>query len=139
MVLISLTAIETISGFGMWQLSLSYLAEKDLSSKTNSSIKKDALINLFNNIDNNLLFIADASPTKLAFRTLSNGYYKFNSPMGDAQRLYINTNPNPIGKKEYYDFALDGSEYSRAHSANHRWLRQFLKSNGLYDIFFYRS
>ncbi len=136
MVLISLAAIVTIGGFGMWQLSRSYLAETDLSLKLIAQSKKDALINLFNNIDNNLLFIADASPTKLAFRTLSNGYYKFNSPMGDAQRLYIDTNPNPIGKKEYYDFALDGSEYSRAHSANHPWLRQFLRSNGLYDIFF---
>ena len=136
MVLISLAAILTIGGFGMWQLSRSYLAETDLSLKLITQSKKDSLNNLFNNIDNNLLFIADALPTKIAFRALSNGYYRFNNPLIETQRLYIDTNPNPVGKKEYYDFALDGSEYSRAHSANHPWLRKFLRSNGLYDIFF---
>ena len=136
MVLISLAAILTIGGFGMQQLSRSYLAETELSLKIITQSKKDSLVNLFNNIDSDLLFIADASPTKIAFRALSNGYYRFNNPLLDAQHLYIDTNPNPVGKKEYYDFALDGSEYSRAHSTNHPWLRKFLKTNGLYDIFF---
>ena len=76
MVLISLAAILTIGGFGMWQLSRSYLAETDLSLKLITQSKKDSLNNLFNNIDNNLLFIADALPTKIAFRELSNGYYR---------------------------------------------------------------
>ena len=93
MVLISLAAILTIGGFGMWQLSRSYLAETDLSLKLITQSKKDSLNNLFNNIDNNLLFIADALPTKIAFRALSNGYYRFNNPLIEAQRLYIDTNP----------------------------------------------
>jgi methyl-accepting chemotaxis protein len=51
------------------------------------------------------------------------------------QKLYITDNPNPIGKKEFLDFANDSSSFSHLHKKYHPWLRSFLKERDYYDIF----
>ncbi|NQU70398.1 MAG: cache domain-containing protein, partial [Rhodospirillales bacterium] len=53
------------------------------------------------------------------------------------QKLYINDNPHPTGKKEELDLAPDGSAYSRIHGKYHPWLRTFLRERGYYDIFLF--
>lgn len=51
------------------------------------------------------------------------------------QKNYIKDNPNPTGKKEFYDFASDGSRYSDLHKKYHPAIRSFLKERDYYDIF----
>lgn len=53
------------------------------------------------------------------------------------QKLYIQDNPNPTGKKEDLDAASDDSVYSRAHSYFHPYFRSFLRDRGYYDIFLF--
>ena len=50
---------------------------------------------------------------------------------------YIDQNPNPIGNKELYDAAPDGSVYSVAHKKHHGHFRKLLQSNGYYDAFLF--
>jgi methyl-accepting chemotaxis protein len=59
------------------------------------------------------------------------------TPTQALQKLYINDNPNPTGKKEELDFAPDGSSYSAAHAKYHPWFREFLRQRGYYDIFLF--
>ncbi|NBX66262.1 MAG: methyl-accepting chemotaxis protein [Proteobacteria bacterium] len=51
------------------------------------------------------------------------------------QKLYIDENPNPVGKKEELDAAPDASTYSKLHAKYHLWFRSFLRQRGYYDIF----
>ncbi|MCA9401257.1 MAG: methyl-accepting chemotaxis protein, partial [Candidatus Omnitrophica bacterium] len=51
------------------------------------------------------------------------------------QSLYISENPNPIGAKENFDDAGDGSTYSKLHKKYHPFFRDFLRKFGYYDIF----
>ena len=53
------------------------------------------------------------------------------------QSLYIHDNPYPIGDKEKFDAAGDGSSYSRAHAMYHPFFRGFLKQRGYYDAFLF--
>lgn len=57
------------------------------------------------------------------------------APTDRLQRLYIEDNPNPVGKKENLDAAGDGSLYSAAHGRFHPWIRTFLRERGYYDVF----
>ncbi len=60
---------------------------------------------------------------------------------GDAektlQKLYIDENPHPLGKKDNLESAGDGSRYSEIHARYHYWLRTFLIHRGLYDVFLF--
>ncbi len=51
------------------------------------------------------------------------------------QSKYISSNPNPLGQKEAYDMASDGTEYSRLHAKYHPVIRSYLQKFGYYDIF----
>ncbi len=53
------------------------------------------------------------------------------------QKLYIDDNPNPVGKKEDLDYAKDGSSYSRAHAYFHPYFRTFLRDRSYYDVFIF--
>ncbi|CAK0743561.1 methyl-accepting chemotaxis protein [uncultured Gammaproteobacteria bacterium] len=54
---------------------------------------------------------------------------------GALQELYIEQNPNPVGKKHLYDGASDGSAYSARHRDFHPWLRKLVSERGYYDVF----
>ena len=53
------------------------------------------------------------------------------------QRLYIDDNPHPTGRKEKLDRASDTSTYSEVHAEYHPWIRTFLEERGYYDIFLF--
>jgi len=51
------------------------------------------------------------------------------------QEKYIYQNPNPIGKKDQLEDALDGSEYSRVHKRFQSFFRTYIKQKYFYDLF----
>lgn len=51
--------------------------------------------------------------------------------------LYITQNPNPLGSKENYDAAPDGSQYSGVHAKYHPYFRTVLRDREYYDIFLF--
>src|SRR4051812_42865294 len=53
----------------------------------------------------------------------------------NLQYQYIAANPHPLGSKNNFDRANDGSRYSELHGALHPFLRTALRQFGLYDIF----
>jgi hypothetical protein len=52
------------------------------------------------------------------------------------QYHYIAANPNPIGKKNLLNVALDSSNYSRIHARYHPIFHNIIKKFGYYDMFF---
>ena len=50
---------------------------------------------------------------------------------------YITKNPNPVGSKEHFDYAFDGSKYSEAHKTHHTHFRKHLQAHDYYDIFLF--
>lgn len=53
------------------------------------------------------------------------------------QEQYITRNPHPIGNKEEYDAAPDGTAYSQFHAEYHPYFRTMLRDRGYYDIFLF--
>lgn len=51
------------------------------------------------------------------------------------QYYYIAANPQPVGSKDLYNKAMDGSEYSQVHNYYHPVIRNYLDKFGYYDIF----
>ncbi|MDP1724277.1 MAG: methyl-accepting chemotaxis protein [Alphaproteobacteria bacterium] len=71
-----------------------------------------------------------------AFQDYQKAWQEMGPQTGEKlQQAYITNNPNPVGKKEYLDFASDDSVYSQFHKEYHPWLRSFLKERDYYDIF----
>ncbi|GBF56556.1 methyl-accepting chemotaxis protein McpB [Candidatus Phycosocius bacilliformis] len=55
------------------------------------------------------------------------------------QATYIDQNPNPLGQKEKWDAANNGTAYDAVHRELHPWLRNILRTNDFYDIFLFDS
>jgi methyl-accepting chemotaxis protein len=55
----------------------------------------------------------------------------------ELQRLYIDENPFPAGRRDNLERAPDGSRYSQVHARYHYWLRSFLLHRGVYDVFLF--
>ena len=51
------------------------------------------------------------------------------------QYQYVVKNPNPLGEKDLYMSAPDGSSYSQLHAQYQPFFRDFLETFGYYDIF----
>lgn len=51
------------------------------------------------------------------------------------QYLYIQNNHNPLGSKNKFNAADDGSQYSQVHALYHNNINDFLEKFGYYDIF----
>ena len=51
------------------------------------------------------------------------------------QYQYISANPHPLGEKEKFEAADDGTEYSKLHKKFHPMVRSYLQKFGYYDIF----
>ncbi|GIU67039.1 methyl-accepting chemotaxis protein [Candidatus Phycosocius spiralis] len=68
----------------------------------------------------------------------SNAYAQL-GPNAEAQlqATYIDQNPNPIGQKEKWDAAGNGTAYDLVHAKVHPWMRDILHTNDFYDIFLF--
>lgn len=97
-----------------------------------------AIGNWFKEIRGDIVVQSENPLTLQALRAYSQGWSEFEGNQTQAlQKLYIDDNPNPIGKKEDLDFAKDGSTYSKAHAYFHPYFRTFLRDRGYYDIFIF--
>jgi len=65
------------------------------------------------------------------------GHGNTDETAGDLQNLYLQDNPNAIGKKDELIDAGDGSDYTIQHKKYHPWLNNFQKERGYHDIFLF--
>lgn len=62
-------------------------------------------------------------------------YYPTSGAACYLQYEYIIKNPHPIGSKNDFQFAPDGSQYSKVHKEHHDYFNSLTKKFNFYDIF----
>jgi methyl-accepting chemotaxis protein len=134
MLLVSLIAMLAVGGFAVSQVSKSYVEETERALQLVALAKRDALQEFFRAVDVDLIDAAAAPQTVAAIRAFTRGYSALPNGALQAQKLYVQDNPNPPGRKEYYDAAADGSDYSKTHATYHPWFRQYRKTKEYANI-----
>ncbi|NOY17598.1 MAG: hypothetical protein GXP23_11885 [Gammaproteobacteria bacterium] len=125
---------------------LTWLAAERVRSDTFASKKRLLLselesrrlrvVNYLEQVTNDLRIMAGSRFVQHALIDFAKA---FNNTGGNAektlQRLYIEENPNPVGRKHLLIMARDGSSYSALHQEYHDWTSSIAKVRDYYDIF----
>jgi methyl-accepting chemotaxis protein len=135
MLVMSIAAMFTVGGFGVWQLAGSYVEETQSGLARLAKAKFETVRDQLEGIDRDLEMLSSARQTRAALTAFASTFQALDAPARSLQSLYITDNPNPVGKKEELDAAGDGSGYSMAHAEYHPWFRSFLRARGYYDVF----
>lgn len=103
---------------------------------TVNDLREDSLKLYLKSIQEDLVSIASNPNTINALKSMSAAWDKLGANQSKTlQRLYIDENPNPVGKKNMLFDAKDGSEYSQVHAQFHPWFHNFIDAKGFYDVF----
>lgn len=102
-------------------------------------LKANQIEEYFLGIDVHLKSLMATPTTIQAVIDFSNAWKQLEQQGVDAtsylQRVYIEDNPYPTGKKEQLSNAQDGSQYSAVHATYHAYYRQVQQDFGYYDLF----
>jgi methyl-accepting chemotaxis protein len=128
MLLMSVTAMLVVGWFGVSQVSRSYIEETEHALSLVTVAKREGLQDYLHSIDVDLLNATSAPQTAAVVRAFTHAYAALPNAAQQAQKLYVHDNPNPAGRKEYFDAAADGSEYSKVHALYHPWFRYYRKT-----------
>jgi methyl-accepting chemotaxis protein len=109
--------------------------EAENTLRASVEARKSALEGYLKSISEDLTIMSENETISVALNAFRDGYAGIENAESTLQRLYIQENPHPTGKKEELDAAKDGSAYSRAHAEHHPWFRRFLRQRDYYDIF----
>lgn len=109
--------------------------EAENTLRASVEARKSALEGYLKSISEDLTIMSENETISVALTAFRDGYAGIENPESTLQRLYIQENPHPTGKKEELDAAQDGSAYSRTHAEYHPWFRRFLRQRDYYDIF----
>jgi methyl-accepting chemotaxis protein len=98
--------------------------------------RQKALESYFNVIREDTLLVAGSAMARDAVHSFSAAWRELGaSAEGTLQKLYIDSNPHPTGKKDELGDARDGSAYSRHHARLHPWFHRLQRERGYYDVF----
>jgi len=98
--------------------------------------RQKALESYFSAIREDTLLIASSDMARDALVSFSAGYRELGPSAEERlQRLYIDDNPHPTGKKDELQTSPDGSVYSRHHARLHPWFNRLQRERGYYDVF----
>ena len=113
--------------------SLSAESENRLAATAGASAR--ALSTYMSSLQGDLDVLATNPTVSGALVDLGNAFYLDSArPTKWAQKLYIDTNPNPSLAREKLDDAGDGSVYSSMHKAFHPWARELIAQRGFDDL-----
>ena len=81
---------------------------------------------------------SEHGPVREAALTFANAWDRMEPGAGRRlQRLYLEENPNPAGRKQLLHDAGDGSPYSVLHAGVHPGAKRFIETLGYYDVFLF--
>ncbi len=88
-------------------------------------------------LEQDLLYISNLPLTRSAFFELDKGWKELDDVASSrVKQLYVTDNPYGEEKKEYFDFAPDGSAYSAIHKEHHPRMRSLIQSRNYDDLLF---
>ena len=124
---------------------LSYMKAKDgLTIETENKLeailvtRKEALTDFLTTIETDLKTQVTNPSVKSALVDFTTAWAELPANKKSyLQEHYITRNPHPLGSKDEYDAASDGTLYSELHAQYHPYFRTVLRDRGYYDIFLF--
>ena len=96
-----------------------------------------AIENLILGNETNLQLLGESPAVNAALDALGSSYRLLAEPTGTLQRAYIDSNPNPAGKRQDLDLAAGPEAYHQQHATIHPFFRKVLEKRRLYDLFLF--
>ena len=119
--------------YGKARADLMREAEEDLLLLR--ALRTSALQSFLESTRSEVVFWSDHGPLREGLIALSAAWKQQADPATVLQRLYIEDNPFPEGRRSELDDAGDGSAYSSLHATIQPRVRRFLEIHEYYDIF----
>lgn len=116
----------------------SHMLQREAGQRLATSVagRARALETWFNRLQSDLQLLSHEPTIAIALERFGAAWGAIQGDPGTyLQGLYIDGNPNPIGQKDKYDAAPDGSDWTIAHRKFHEFFRQMKDSRGYYDEF----
>ena len=130
--------VATTSTLSLYSASMAMVSQEHDKLHAIQGLKSEALKSYLASIREDLSVLSKNQTVRQAVYDFQDAWYLLGAGQTEKlQKLYIQDNPNPPGKKEELDFAPDASEYSLKHAQYHPWFRHFLRERGYYDIFLF--
>lgn len=110
--------------------------EEEVESQLEASglSKKEQIQKYFAEKNKDIQILASTLDVKLAASSLQEGFKELKNPK-ILQKLYIDNNPFPKGKKDEFVKAEDKSSYSEEHGKYHPFFQKYIKTKSFYDLF----
>ena len=99
------------------------------------ALRTSALQSFLESTRSEVVFWSDHGPLREGLIAFSAAWEQQADPATTLQRLYIDDNPFPEGRRSELDDAGDGSAYSSLHATIQPRVRRFLEIHEYYDIF----
>ena len=96
-----------------------------------------AIENALHSVEVDLQILAGSPEVASALGALGSSYRLLPEATGILQKAYIDSNPNPGGKRQNLDMAEGPEAYHRQHAAFHPMFRKIQELRGLYDLFLF--
>ena len=142
--ILALMMLSSVLGSAITDVLLVYRTKEHLieSQISKMSVLRDAkkaeVEKYFHSIKDDLVINSASSEIITALKDFQSAWFELGldgNQQQTLQKLYIDSNPNPVGKKDQMDVSKDGSRYSALHARYHPWFHEVQQLNGYYDIF----
>ena len=104
---------------------------------TIAALRGDAVADFFRVIQRDLDIVASHPRTAEAIAEFSEAFRAYPDPARDLQRIYIDDNPNPLGKKDLMTEAGTGDAYDAVHARHHPFFDHLQNVHDYYDVFLF--
>lgn len=133
-------SVALATGILTWQAAVK-ANENALADRTQLLIselesRRIRVMNYLEQVTNDLRITANSRFAQHALIDFSDAYNEMGESAEDElKRLYIDENPNPVGRKHLLISANDGTDFSHLHREYHAWTSNIAKVRDYYDIF----
>lgn len=134
-VLLTIGAIAATAMAAYRSSSATIIEEAHLRFSAISNAREGALEAVLEVVDHDLHAQSKNPLMAEAITGFSAAFKQYDEPLRDLQKLYVEDNPNPLGKKDDLVSAGDETAYDHLHARFHRALDAAQNDKGYYDIY----
>ncbi len=129
-------ATATLTWFAVDRVRSDKFASKERLLLSELESRRLRVVNYLEQVTNDLRIMASSRFAQHALIDFAEAFKNTGENAEETlQRLYIEENPNPVGRKHLLVMARDGSSYSALHQEYHDWTSSIAKVRDFYDIF----
>ncbi len=100
--------------------------------------RRSVLVSTLAELKRDIELLGSSELIRVALPAFQRGFRALGDDAGATlRRHYVDRNPLPVGDRDGYLDARDGSAWSVAHRRFHPWLRRFVREHGYQDLFMF--